>query len=746
MKLKLSATRHLITGLAFSLLLTACGEHRDAGTLTPVTRDAEIQEEWAAQQRKQHPKRRLQQGKDYQILFGDLHVHTGFSPDALNVAMPIMGGDGLRNPADACDYARFCSALDFWSINDHAEGITPRRWQETKEAIRACNRVAGPADNPDMVAFAGWEWSQVSQSRSQHFGHKNVIFPDIEDAQLPDRVIAAPRDKLGEPPMGRLLTTVLGMMDWPNRAQYFDYQTYYEELAEVPACHPNLPSPLLPENCMELAATPQKLFEKLDQWQLDYLVIPHGNSWGMNTPPGTSFDKQLNRRQHSPERQTLIESYSGHGNSEEYRAWRAISIDSQGTEQCPAPTDDFEPCCWRAGEIIRQRCEQEALSADECEQRAVTARQDYAEAGIAGHLTVPGQDVADWKNCGQCTDCFLPPMDHRPATSAQYALAIRNFDEKETDENGEPLRFRFGMIGSSDNHRARGGVGYKEFGRFLSTEATAPRVPVLERGFRDTREPLPYSIPLADQADEKLSRLRNMERQNSFYYSGGLVAALSDGRDRGSIWEALKARRVYATSGDRILLWFNQVDGAKERPMGSVSEQHSTPHFEVYAVGAAQQLPGCPDYARDALSDDRLQELCRGECFNPGNARKALDRIEVVRIRPQISAAESVDDLIEDPWRSFDCKGETHCRARFSDPEHSQGERDSVYYVRAIQQATPAINGGQLRCELDNNGQCIDVNPCFADSRTGYNDDCLAPVEERAWSSPIFVDYPANNR
>ncbi len=57
------------------------------------------------------------------ILFGDLHVHTTLSVDAFMWSLPLMGGEGVHPPADACDFARFCSQLYFYALTDHASTL-----------------------------------------------------------------------------------------------------------------------------------------------------------------------------------------------------------------------------------------------------------------------------------------------------------------------------------------------------------------------------------------------------------------------------------------------------------------------------------------------------------------------------------------------------------------------------------------------------------------------------------------------
>ena len=239
--------------------------------------------------------------------------------------------------------------------------------------------------------------------------------------------------------------------------------------------------------------------------------------------------------------------------------------------------------------------------------------------------------------------------------------------------------------------------------------------------------------------------LFEMERQASFFMTGGLIAAHSEDRQRESIWDSFQRREVYGTSGPRILLWFDLLNppGTRGRsiPMGGEIAMDANPIFQVRAAGSFEQEPGCPDYAATALGPERLEHVCKNECYNPSATRRPITRIEVVRIRPQATPGEPIAPLIEDPWRSFECDSSLEgCAVTFEDPDHTRGGRDAVYYVRAIEAPASGINVDGLRCELDAAGSCVRVDVCGLDG--DRSDDCLGEAEPKAWSSPIFVDWP----
>ena len=729
-----------------ALLFCACGQPPGPGTIVgealpqSVVAARKDRQTSVLQSTRQSTQSTPQTESPRQILFGDLHVHTTYSVDAFLRSLPMMQGDGVHPVSDACDFARYCSDLDFWSINDHAVSLSATSWQETKESIRHCNALAGDAKNPDLVSFLGWEWTQAGETAADHWGHKNVIFKGLADDEVPVRPIQAAQEG-NFADLYSQLGFGLTLLKWPlmdpgNRQRYFDFIAFLQQMRADPVCEEGVNTRKLPANCREVAATPADLFRKLNEWGFDPLVIPHGNTWGIHTPAGTRWDKQLEGQQHDDALQTLIEVYSGHGNSEEYRDFRDVAYDEQGVRYCPPPSDDYLPCCWQAGEIIRGRCDE--VSSSECEERVKTARHNFLEFEVGGHLAVSGESVEAWKGCGQCADCFTPAFNYRPKVSSQYALAITNFAGE------EPRRFRFGFLASSDNHSARPGTGYKEYERRRMTEGSGPNsFAWLESLYNHRGEVDPRSKARSElSVTSPLYNINNMERAASFFMTGGLVAVHSQGRSRDDIWAALLRKEVYGTSGPRILLWFNLLNGQNDEmlPMGSETRLAHNPRFNVRAAGAFKQKPGCPAHSLQGLPPARLEALCRGECYNPSDERLRIKRIEIVRIKPQIVPGEAVAGLIEDPWRSFQCPDdEAGCSVSFTDPSFVDAGREFIYYARAVQEATPAVNGGGLRCKFDDEGQCIAVDPCYGDIRTDLSDDCLTDVEQRAWSSPIFL-------
>lgn len=677
--------------------------------------------------------RTSEQSSTKRVLFGDLHVHTSYSVDAALTDTPASKGTPYTTPTDACDFARYCSALDFWSINDHAEGLTPWQWENTREAIRQCDAVTDP-EAPDMVSFLGWEWTHGPKDGNPetHWGHKNVMFRGTADMQVPTRPIAS-RDIFHGP--SQLPAVIRGLawlaMSQLDLEQYQSLAKHIQTLGEMEDCGDG-DVRALPQDCFETAASPKALFSKLDEWGYDALVIPHGMAWGNTNPEGADFKFQMS--QQNDKYQRLLEVYSGHGNSEVYRD---LPISTLSESACPVPQSGYTACCWQAGEIIRNRCTANGLAQTECDSRAIATRAQYMElrtvesqASLARDI-IPGTTPDEWGHCDQLVGTFQPAYYYQPKQSAQYMLALGDSGNQD-DQGDQDNRFRPGFMGSSDNHTARPGNGYKEVERLYFTDAkehlnTQPVLGKKPSLYDQTQAPGRFQLFLDSE-----------DLSSAFYYTGGLVAVYSEGKTRDAIWDALYRREVYGTSGPRIGLQFEMLtaDGSGY-PMGSEVNTRETPRFKVRGMGSLIQRPGCPDYARQALGAQRLEDLCRNECYHPGNEAHAIERLEIVKVLPAINDAEKTTDLIEDPWRVVYCEaGATTCEAEFEDSHFLSDGREAAYYARVVQVPTPTIQGDPLKCELDNEGECKQTNICL---NQGADDDCLSPASQRAWSSPLYV-------
>lgn len=683
------------------------------------------------------------------IYWGDLHVHTNFSLDAWIMLLP----PGAY-AEEAGVYAEHCAKLDFYSVTDHAEVLTRNDyWKEAIRAAQARNRNAQahprPDGDPKIVVFTGWEWTQATP-----WGHKNVILKYDTPDKLPPSPIRCYRGFPGMRPQ-----------DWGD----FRDLTF---LAETPA---------------ELYALLQNYCTQAGTG-CEATVIPHGNAWGQFTMH-TDWDLQLNPEHHNEEFQRLIEVYSKHGNSEEYRAFppdyryfregrevAAGECPEPGACQkvCSAPTASYEPCCWRAGEIVKERCLDP--NSDFCQREIALARE--AAEPFPNGVARPERDQLkpefranpaqlnywDWGVCGQCRDCYQPAFNYNPLGSVQKALASAYFDAQ-----GRPTYYRFGFINSTDTHAARPAsvMEDKLSAELVMAHGGALLYNLAQKTKRGVAG-MDASVPMW-----------GYERIANYLNPGGLVAVLAEHRTRDDLWQALTERHVYGTSGGRIELWLRARlvrQGRTEMvEMGEVSTSAGNPTFYLKARGAFVEDGTCrydeqPEI-RAAMSRHEFERLCFSQCYNPGDERTPISRIEVVKVRQPLTitearmadlkwSPENPDGLIYDPyWVAEFHREQVEWSWTDSEFKKEAPGRSVAYYFRVIQEPTPGYNcrptarltRGQtcdnripkpekVAAKANPQGRAEPVSraelgdACYSDA-----EDVETYCEERAWTSPIYI-------
>ena len=656
-------------------------------------------------------------------------------------------------PADACDFARYCSALDFWSINDHAEAITPRHWRETIDSIRAVQRRRGRPGEPRHGRLSSAGSGPRSAPRpTDHYGHKNVVLARPRRRRRSRRGRSSRAARRASRAATRRPLPLRRRSRSPSAGALHDLARYFAELGAVPICAPTAnPVRDLPRDCLELGddarpTVPQarRVGPRLDRDPARHdLGLLHAAGLGL----GQAARRRAARpRAPAPDRGLLGPRQLGGVP----RAGARSSSTRTASPCCPEPTRDYLPTCWRAGEIIRERCRADGRGRGRLRASARSrARANAAAAGVAGIPTVPGREPRGLARRRAVSRLLRsPPSTTARTAPAQYILALGNFDDA---GDAAPLPLRLHRVERQPlrpaRHRLQGSHrrGFTESRTGTGRERGGARVGVQPADEEPSAESRRFD---RDGTRASASQLFEIERQASFFMTGGLVAVHAEGRDRDAIWDALERSEVYGTSGQRMLLWFDLLNppgsaaasGCRWAARCAMDASADLPGARGRLVRAAAGLPRRRRTRRSARSASSAS--ARASATTRATARRPITRIEVVRIRPQARAGEPVEPLIEDPWREL--------RVRRRDPPGCVATFDGpgLRRRRARRALLRARDRGAERRRSTAASSAASATPRVAAPRStsaaspaATTTTASAPSEPRAWSSPIYVDY-----
>jgi len=282
------------------------------------------------------------------------------------------------------------------------------------------------------------------------------------------------------------------------------------------------------------------------------------------------------------------------------------------------------------------------------------------------------------------------------------------------DESIGANPFKFGFVGATDTHNATPGATH-------------------EGDYRDTGD-----IGGLDWEPRRLLYFLVASGMES--NGGGLAIAWAEENSRESIFDALKRREVYATSGTRPTLrffggWDMPDDMCESRDMIQIADQNSVP------MGGT--LPAPPSGASRSAQFfvSALQDP-----GPPGQPGTPLERIQIIKgwvdadgnAQEQVFNVAGGDRVADVDVKTCEKSGEGYASlcTVWADPEFNAAER-AFYYARVFE--NPVCRWSTMLCnelgvDCDDMGSVPDdfiecCSPVIADQRV---------IRERAWSSPIW--------
>ncbi len=267
--------------------------------------------------------------------------------------------------------------------------------------------------------------------------------------------------------------------------------------------------------------------------------------------------------------------------------------------------------------------------------------------------------------------------------------------------------FKFGITASTDTHNGLAGG-------------------VEERTF-------PGHLGRGDDTVDKRVRWDSSIPGNASNNPGGLIGVWAEENSRESIFEAIRRREVFGTSGPRIQPRFF---GAWDEPQAACGDADLIAAADAAGVPMGADLPPRPPNAPSPV-------FVATALADPGadDSGARLQRLQIVKgwVDEDGRHNQRIFDVAGAADRGADVDletctprgpGDDYLCAVFRDPEFDP-DTAAVYYARAVENPT---------CRYST-WQCLELDPSERPPECGEANPA-ATIQERAWTSPIWYTPP----